>query len=203
MISSGYSAEAWGLKPEAYVGDVDWGEPYRANLTGWILAAAPGSVLDVGCLDGRLIRRLRGLGYGGSYLGIDITPAFIDVARLRSPGEAFEVGDARSLRSGLRSDVVVLANVIMHLDDPWAAMREACAAATQRVLVSTYAHYGKVDVEEPGAGFLNHWFARGEVLAHVPRGWRFVRESLFRPTWAQEEWKRVMQVELKPTESRP
>lgn len=50
------------------------------------------SVFDVGCGYGRLLRLL-GKDWHGSYLGADLSPDFIDMARLDYPKRVFVVAD--------------------------------------------------------------------------------------------------------------
>lgn len=192
---SAYDPTAWERNPAAFGGEGGWAEPYRANLVAWVLAAAPSSVLDLGCLDGALGRELRRHRYTGAYRGVDVTPAFIDRARRLSPHDVFCVADVRTPVIGLTGDVVVLANVIMHLDRPWDALAAACEHAVDRVVVSTYSADPALD--EPSHGFLNHWFTPTEVKAHVPAGWTVAREALIRPTWTADPRKGIFQLEAR------
>lgn len=191
-----YDPEAWNRCPEAYGGEGGWDEPYRHNLVAWILEAKPTSLLDIGCLDGALIRHLRACGFAGDYLGVDITAAFVERARRLSPEEEFTLGDARALDGRQRGKMVVLANVIMHLDRPWEVLACACRPPARAVFVSTYAAIPAC--EEPGHGFLNHWFSPDEVVDHVPPGWEVRREVLLHPSWSGDQTKYIYQMELRP-----
>lgn len=65
-----------------------------------VLAAGIGpddSILDVGCGFGVLVGWLEATGWRGGYLGVDVTPEFVAMARARHPGREFAVGDARLL----------------------------------------------------------------------------------------------------------
>ena len=57
------------------------------------------SVLDAGCGYGRLLRLLDLEHWKGTYLGVDICPQFVQIARLMNPGRALTAGDLRDLRS--------------------------------------------------------------------------------------------------------
>jgi ubiquinone/menaquinone biosynthesis C-methylase UbiE len=54
-----------------------------------------GLIADVGCGSGRIAGYLRGL--GAEVLGIDLSPAMIEVARREHPGVRFEVGSMTEL----------------------------------------------------------------------------------------------------------
>jgi SAM-dependent methyltransferase len=54
-----------------------------------------GRVLDIGCGPGHVGHFLADLGI--DVLGVDLSPAMIDIARKRNPGMTFEVGDMRRL----------------------------------------------------------------------------------------------------------
>jgi SAM-dependent methyltransferase len=70
-----------------------------------VLPAAPASVLDVPCGDGRLTRRLAAAGYAAT--GVDIVASEVEEARRTAPGVRFEVGDLRALPDLGRFDAVV------------------------------------------------------------------------------------------------
>jgi SAM-dependent methyltransferase len=97
----------------------------------------PGArVLDVGCGLGALaadLARLR----DARVTGVDFDAATIEAARRRwqDPRLTFRVADARQL-PGERFDVVVLSNVLEHLDDRVAFLREVTErTGARRVLV--------------------------------------------------------------------
>ncbi len=56
----------------------------------------PESLLDIGCGFGDLLTFLRNAGWSGAYLGIDLTPEFIEIARERhklDPNTSFMIGN--------------------------------------------------------------------------------------------------------------
>jgi SAM-dependent methyltransferase len=57
----------------------------------------PGTVLDIGCGPGQIGRYLHDRGL--EVIGLDLSPAMIDVARRLNPGMRFEVADMRRLPS--------------------------------------------------------------------------------------------------------
>jgi SAM-dependent methyltransferase len=74
--------------------------PYeRAMLELFARQVEPGGLIaDVGCGSGRIAGYLRGL--GAEVLGIDLSPAMIEVARREHPGVRFEVGSMTALELG-------------------------------------------------------------------------------------------------------
>jgi SAM-dependent methyltransferase len=93
------------------------------------LALEPGvsSVCDLGCGWGAYAGHLRSRGYEGAYVGIDVTPAMVDRARVLFPGERFTVGHAPA-----DADAVVASgtfNVRAGDDESWARMVRSTIAA--------------------------------------------------------------------------
>jgi SAM-dependent methyltransferase len=74
-------------------------------------------VLEIGCGSGRLCSQLAGLGYRGSYLGLDIQDRF---DRTPIPGFAkrFIAGDAHGFEPGTeRFDLIVSVSALEHIPD--------------------------------------------------------------------------------------
>ncbi|MDG9700986.1 class I SAM-dependent methyltransferase [Streptomyces sp. DH37] len=87
-----------------------------------------GTVLDAGCGTGRALPALRAaVGREGTVLGVDLTPAMLEVAVLagRHRGALLTVADAARLplREGVL-DAVFAAGLVSHLPDPAAGLRE-------------------------------------------------------------------------------
>jgi ubiquinone/menaquinone biosynthesis C-methylase UbiE len=86
-------------------------------------------VLDVGCGTGDYLRFMAPLVAPGPAVGVDLSAALISYAQRRTaPGQAkvaFQVGDACRLPfAGAAFDRVVANQVLLHLADPWRAVRE-------------------------------------------------------------------------------
>ncbi len=81
-------------------------------------------ILDVGCGPGLFAEELvrtKALPAGGTYLGLDLAPSAIELARQRLAHDArfrFEVGDARELarHDGVDVDGIVISFVVTYLD---------------------------------------------------------------------------------------
>ncbi|MCY9588740.1 class I SAM-dependent methyltransferase [Paenibacillus chitinolyticus] len=77
-----------------------------------LLSPVPGeSVLDLGCGTGTLAHEIALL--GAQVTGVDFSEAMIEQARQNYPELAFEVGDARTYRSGRTFDAV-FSNAALH-----------------------------------------------------------------------------------------
>lgn len=73
----------------------------RAVLTAFaehVSAAGGGLVADVGCGPGRIGAYLAGLGLDA--MGIDVSPAMVEIARSACPGLRFEIGSMHALPLG-------------------------------------------------------------------------------------------------------
>jgi SAM-dependent methyltransferase len=94
--------------------------------------AGPGlaSVIEIGCATGELIAAFP-VHAGGRRLGIDISAANIAVARARFPHVDFDCGDFRALPAGgaAAADAVILSDVLEHVPDDAAFLRDAAALA--------------------------------------------------------------------------
>jgi SAM-dependent methyltransferase len=92
-----------------------------------------GSVLEIGCATGELIDALS-VQRGGRKLGMDISAANVAAAQARFPEVEFRCGDFRAL-GGERFDAVIMSDVLEHVPDDEAFLRDA-AALGDTVLVN-------------------------------------------------------------------
>jgi SAM-dependent methyltransferase len=99
----------------------------RRGLVTWMIARSfPrfGSLLEVGCGTGYLLGDLRGRFPGAVLAGCDILFDSLRYARPRLPRGLVFQADARRLPIARRFDVVIALDVIEHLDEDVAALRE-------------------------------------------------------------------------------
>jgi len=101
---------------------------------GQILPACHGSVLDVGCNTGNLVACLQQQGRHAE--GIDVDPAHIAQARRDHPGGSFHLGADLSRFKDGQFETVVAWNVLEHIEDHRAALREMTRIASRNVLLS-------------------------------------------------------------------
>lgn len=111
------------------------------------------SVLDAGCGWGRLLD-LMPPGWSGDYLGVDLSPDFIDLAKILHRGRHFAVGDLRDLSAfeGRAFDWAVLVSVRPMVrrnlgDGAWAQMEREVRRLARRVLYLEYDPEDEGDVE--------------------------------------------------------
>jgi SAM-dependent methyltransferase len=112
---------------------------------------SPLRILDVGCGSGYAVARFLGSA-GDEVLGIDLHPPNIEYANahFRRPGLEFECRDAASLvHSRDTFDVIVLADVLEHLDHPADLLGECrrLMAADGLLLVSIPNGHGPFELE--------------------------------------------------------
>jgi SAM-dependent methyltransferase len=109
------------------------------------------SVLDAGCAYGRLVRMLPEDWQGG-YLGIDLSPDFIRLAKKLHPNYSFKVGDIRD--TGEPSDsfdwavlISIRPMVIRHLGEmEWKKVETEMKRVAARVLLLEYDEHDKGEV---------------------------------------------------------
>lgn len=95
---------------------------------------APARVLDVGCGSGAVARALARLGH--SVVGIDTAEVLVRKAHERLPQATFVAGSVEHLDPALGPfDVISFFDVLEHLDDPVALLRQALTHARPGALV--------------------------------------------------------------------
>jgi len=137
------------------------------NSAGYLLPALVGGqrLLDVGCGPGTITIDLAGRVAPGDVIGLDLSEAVVDLARAAAraagtPNVTFQVGDLYALPFGDASfDVVHAHQVLQHLTDPVAALRELRRVARPGGLVAVRdADYGTMTWYPPSEG-LDEWLA--------------------------------------------
>ena len=95
-----------------------------------VRAGQPRTAVDIGCGTGPLIEQL--VERGINAMGVDSSPAVLEVARQRVPGARFELGSVRELPFPDQSvDAATLIEVVEHLDDE---TLQAAIAEAARIL---------------------------------------------------------------------
>jgi SAM-dependent methyltransferase len=138
-----------------------WREGAEHSLA--LLHLTPGqSVLEVGCGTGVFLPLLAAaVGPGGRVVGIDLSPQFVAAARERSTtagvAEVVTVQEADAYRlpfGDATFDAAHCERVLMHLDDPTAALREMCRVVKPGGFVvagETHWHGWQIDSPDPEA----------------------------------------------------
>lgn len=98
----------------------------------------PRTVLEVGCGDGELSRRVAA--GGADVLGTDVSALMVEIARTRARVEgstaAFEQASIYDVRPGSRYDLVICCEVLEHVSAPDDALAHLCTLADPYLLVS-------------------------------------------------------------------
>lgn len=110
---------------------------FRAQVVALVVQAAPTRLLEVGCGQGWLLRDIAAALPDIRLTGIDIRPEAIEFARSLVPDADLRVVDAGSLPfSDHEFDLVVCSEVLEHVDDPKAVLREIDRVSRGRSVVS-------------------------------------------------------------------
>jgi SAM-dependent methyltransferase len=101
----------------AYVHDVGFGQFARGAAPGVLeilrkSGVNGGAVVDLGCGSGIWARQLTDAGY--SVVGVDVSPAMIDIARTRTPEAKFHVTSAWELQFPMCDAVTALGEVLAY-----------------------------------------------------------------------------------------
>lgn len=131
----------------------EWAQSYDDDLASWsyqapeavvevVLTRLPSAdtLLDVGCGTGLVGRTLRARGFAGRIIGLDISPASLEVARRSGGYDSLEEADLQQrlpLDDG-SVDAVVCVGVMTYLPEVEAVWRElARVARPQGIVVAT------------------------------------------------------------------
>lgn len=121
-----------------------------------VIARSPRRILEIGCGEGFVLRALRDAGVRCPMRGIDFSEQAIADARVRVPDAELEVQDAAKLAAdGERYDVVLMIEVLEHLENPQRMLGLLSQLAERHVVLSV--------PWEPYFRGLN--FARGKHLS--------------------------------------
>ena len=116
-------AEQWAMWARAPGHDSYW-RFHRDRFLELLPAEINGPILDLGCGEGRFARELRSR--GENVVGVDASPAMIDLAREADPDGDYRVADAAALplEDGAFQLVVAFMS-LQDIDDPERAIAEA------------------------------------------------------------------------------
>lgn len=147
----------FGYSPET----LGWGKNSRQDLRFSVLGelaleSGTGSVLDVGCGFGDLYEFLTSRGWCGEYLGIDLVPGLVTIARERHPNLEFREADIADNATYHPADFVIASGVFngrltsaqnqTHIQNALRNMHRNARIATCVDFLTSY-----VDFQKPGS----------------------------------------------------
>ena len=116
-------------------------EPYEEDRVRLVMRLLgdlrPARILDIGCGDGYLCKRYAEAGITARVQGLDISTGRLRYAAELSPGACFVAGriDRIPFRDGA-FPLVSAVEVIEHIEDPAAALREIARVSSRHVLIT-------------------------------------------------------------------
>ena len=140
-----------------------------------------GTLVEVGCSSGALAREYKRLNSGCRYIGIDVDPSYVQLAR-RYCDEAIELdienADERYLRERLVCDCWIFGDTLEHLRDPWSLLSKirsfisesgsvvACIPNAQHWSIQARLSCGDFRYENSGLLDRTHlrWFTRMTII---------------------------------------
>jgi SAM-dependent methyltransferase len=113
---------------------------FHDQVVAFVRQAQPTCILEVGCGEGYVLAELQRAGIDAELIGVDVSALAIEAARRRvAPSAELHVADARQVRtsfSGRRPELVMMLEVLEHLEDPSAVLDDLAALTTRYVLLS-------------------------------------------------------------------
>lgn len=110
---------------------------FRAELLAQVVPLAPASCLDAGCGEGHVVSWLRQALPGAALTGVDGRPEAVEAFRTRNPGHEAVAGDLRALPFPDDCfDLVLCTEVLEHLEQPGAVLRELGRVSRGHVMVT-------------------------------------------------------------------
>jgi 2-polyprenyl-3-methyl-5-hydroxy-6-metoxy-1,4-benzoquinol methylase len=115
-------------------------DAFHAQAVAYVRQAAPSCILEVGCGEGYVLAELQRAGVDAHIIGVDLSEPAIEAARGRvAPTAELHVGDAREITARFvdrRPDLVMMLEVLEHLEQPEAMLDDIAALTTKHVLFS-------------------------------------------------------------------
>ena len=150
------------------------------------MASQGRELLDVGCGEADMLPLVRELGFSGRYVGVDFSAdkAAYAQERRQDPQAWFVAADAQSLPFSARSfDTVVARDLLHHVTDRTAALRELLRVTGKRLVVIEPNPFGPLIA----ATAMARPAERGMLASAPPKLMRLVKEIA--PGWrVQRRW---------------
>jgi trans-aconitate methyltransferase len=166
-----FAAETYDQKWETQWDDMKRYGPYSRHVRRWIhYLIAPlkfSSVLDAGCGQGELLTEIRArYPQVQQIAGVDFSPTSVTLTRERLGQGEFAVLDLQTEHLVSQYDLVVCIDVLEHIPDDQAALRQLHAMTGKYLLVGTVQGNSLPDWEARVVGHVRN-YARGELQQKV------------------------------------
>jgi SAM-dependent methyltransferase len=133
------------------------------------------SVLDVGCGQGSPLEEIAHRRPGVELAGVDFSPRAVELARLRMPNAIFSVLDLTKETLDKKYDLIICTDVLEHIPDDLAALRNMREMCGRWCLVSTI--QGRMRDYELHMGHVRN-YRRGELRAKIEDAGFVVRRQV-------------------------
>ena len=133
------------------------------------------SVLDVGCGQGSPLEQVARQKQGVELVGVDISQRAVELAQLRMPQATFSVLDLTRESLDRKFDLIICTDVLEHINDDVAALRNMREMCGRWCLVSTI--QGRMRPYEKYVGHVRN-YRRGELRHKMERAGFRVRRQL-------------------------
>jgi 2-polyprenyl-3-methyl-5-hydroxy-6-metoxy-1,4-benzoquinol methylase len=115
-------------------------DAFHDQVVAFVRRAEPTRILEVGCGEGYVLATLQRAGIDAELIGVDLSALAIEGARRRvAPPVELHIGDARTIEasfSGRRPDLVMMLEVLEHLEQPRSMLDDLAALTRGYVLLS-------------------------------------------------------------------
>lgn len=135
----------------------------------------PRSIVDLGCGNGALAEEIHARFPDAQVAGVDLSAAQVAANAARLPWGRWLVADlgaATPPRFERTFDAVVTSEVIEHVDDPRAFLRNARTLASRGAMLVLSTQSGKVQETERRVGHLRHFSVEEMRALLTETGWR-------------------------------
>jgi 2-polyprenyl-3-methyl-5-hydroxy-6-metoxy-1,4-benzoquinol methylase len=140
---------------------------------------APGSVLDIGCGGGQLLREIQARLPGIRAAGCDLAVDRIEANRRLMPNLTWFSGDVQdpAVLGAVTApfDALVALELVEHLDDPAAFLRNALPAVSKEGFIFLSTQSGPVRATEQHVGHVQHFSSAQMETLLADCGWRPIR----------------------------
>jgi 2-polyprenyl-3-methyl-5-hydroxy-6-metoxy-1,4-benzoquinol methylase len=113
---------------------------FHEQVVSYVRRVAPRTILEIGCGEGYVLAALQEAGVDAHLIGVDLAAEAVEAARgrVRPPAE-LHVGDARDAETSFAAaepDLVMMLEVLEHLEEPEAMLSDLTRLVSGHLLLS-------------------------------------------------------------------